>query len=75
MPMWWWARLGMSWSSISIAAKPAASAIGIVRCMCIGSPKPVAPSRISGSEQTVRMSMPACTSSVMFRFASSTTFV
>ena len=38
IPAWWWARLGTSWSSISIAWKPAASLMPIVRCMCIGSP-------------------------------------
>ena len=37
-PTWWCARLGTSWSSISMAAKPAASLMPIVRCMCIGSP-------------------------------------
>jgi hypothetical protein len=38
MPTWWCARLGTSWSSISIAEKPAASAMPTVRCMCMGSP-------------------------------------
>ena len=38
IPMWWCARFGTSWSSISMAAKPAASLMPIVRCMCIGSP-------------------------------------
>ena len=38
MPAWWCARFGTSWSSISMAGKPAASLMPMVRCMCMGSP-------------------------------------
>ena len=38
IPAWWCARFGTSLSSISMPAKPAASLMPMVRCMCIGSP-------------------------------------
>ena len=73
-PTWWWARFGSHWSSISMAWKPAASLMAMVRRMCIGSPKPAAASKMSGSGVAAPISMAVWHISVSVRLASRYTF-
>src|SRR5687767_14378233 len=74
MPTWCSIRRGSSWSSSSIASKPAASASVMVRWMWTGSPQPPPASSTIGSLQTARMSTATSASSGNVRFASVTHF-